>query len=521
MKNKTLVIVGSGLATRLQPLTTYIPKFLVNIGKHVGLYYILNYWLNQGVNKVVLIVNSKHKAITEEYIKLYFSDLNYELRICDTALGTAHTIFKTLGKDFDGQNLVFSWCDVFPSMPVSEGFWKRTGATVVTDSVNLGNRYNLENGKLENVSDKQNGNVVGIYHVNPFYSSNTYETGQDFVDFINSYFCNLKEEPLSGIVDFGDMPKLKAVISKINDGCREFNSLEISDNLVTKIALNEKGKELIQKELDWYDKVECVQSDENLFPIIDSRELTRFSMQRIQGKTIKEALLQLESTDDRVKLVTRVIDTLSKLHSLDSLDFRHGKMLLDILEESRLKLLSRYKEISGLISAFPKIERVNGIKILDPIDAINKISEYIFCHYTVNKPTYHLIHGDCQFSNTMISDDGDIKLIDPRGYFGNTKFYGLKEYDNAKILYGASGYDLFNSSIAPPIVIENSDNLVISDLDPYGIMSEMHTTDLEKAWFCVIWNGLAQYTKNDPTKSYIALNRSLYYISKFLSTKDI
>ena len=35
-------------------------------------------------------------------------------------------------------------------------------------------------------------------------------------------------------------------------------------------------------------------------------------------------------------------------------------------------------------------------------------------------------------------------FIDPRGYFGNKKIYGIKEYDYAKLLFGISGYSIFD-----------------------------------------------------------------------------
>ena len=59
---------------------------------------------------------------------------------------------------------------------------------------------------------------------------------------------------------------------------------------------------------------------------------------------------------------------------------------------------------------------------------------------------FRLIHGDCTFSNIMF-DTFDMKtiLIDPRGYFGKTKFYGDVDYDWAKLYYSLCGeYDQFN-----------------------------------------------------------------------------
>ena len=59
---------------------------------------------------------------------------------------------------------------------------------------------------------------------------------------------------------------------------------------------------------------------------------------------------------------------------------------------------------------------------------------------------FRLIHGDCTFSNLMF-DTYNMKavLIDPRGYFGKTKFYGDVDYDWAKLYYSLKGeYDQFN-----------------------------------------------------------------------------
>ena len=58
---------------------------------------------------------------------------------------------------------------------------------------------------------------------------------------------------------------------------------------------------------------------------------------------------------------------------------------------------------------------------------------------------YHLIHGDCQFSNILYnSQDSKVYLVDPRGYFGKSYVYGYQAYDYGKIAYALSGYDHFN-----------------------------------------------------------------------------
>ena len=53
-----------------------------------------------------------------------------------------------------------------------------------------------------------------------------------------------------------------------------------------------------------------------------------------------------------------------------------------------------------------------------------------------------MIHGDCVFSNVMLSESGDIKFVDVRGMVGDKKTcYGLYLYDYAKIYQSLIGYD--------------------------------------------------------------------------------
>ena len=68
---------------------------------------------------------------------------------------------------------------------------------------------------------------------------------------------------------------------------------------------------------------------------------------------------------------------------------------------------------------------------------------------------FYFIHGDLCFSNILygensITNDLILKMIDPRGVFGKTKYYGDFYYDLAKISHSCNGgyeyliYDKFN-----------------------------------------------------------------------------
>lgn len=72
------------------------------------------------------------------------------------------------------------------------------------------------------------------------------------------------------------------------------------------------------------------------------------------------------------------------------------------------------------------------------------IYQYIKTIYT---DEFNFIHGDFCFSNILygeINDNVILKFIDPRGTFGNTKFYGDLYYDLAKLSHSVNGgYEYF------------------------------------------------------------------------------
>jgi hypothetical protein len=86
---------------------------------------------------------------------------------------------------------------------------------------------------------------------------------------------------------------------------------------------------------------------------------------------------------------------------------------------------------------------INGKKCTNIFAVKDKITAEM---RTMYPKQFHLIHGDCTFHNMMIETKGVRPvLIDPRGYFGKTKFYGDADYDWAKLYYSVVGnYDQFN-----------------------------------------------------------------------------
>ncbi|MCY9591285.1 hypothetical protein PC41400_06325 [Paenibacillus chitinolyticus] len=57
-------------------------------------------------------------------------------------------------------------------------------------------------------------------------------------------------------------------------------------------------------------------------------------------------------------------------------------------------------------------------------------------------PAIAVLHGDLCFSNVLYAPDTQaVKLVDPRGSFGNPGIYGDRRYDLAKIRHSLNGYE--------------------------------------------------------------------------------
>lgn len=124
--------------------------------------------------------------------------------------------------------------------------------------------------------------------------------------------------------------------------------------------------------------------------------------------------------------------------------------------DSRLMYINKTEnEYNNLINNFEffKIFETNDSIVLNGVELKTfktiwpKIKEYIENNCLVNNLNY--IHGDFCFSNILyginpINNDVVLKYIDPRGCFGNTKFYGDYYYDLAKLLHSCDGgYEYF------------------------------------------------------------------------------
>jgi hypothetical protein len=127
---------------------------------------------------------------------------------------------------------------------------------------------------------------------------------------------------------------------------------------------------------------------------------------------------------------------------------------------------------------------------------------------------FGLIHGDTNSSNTMYNASYDtIKFIDPRGIFGGQKYYGDVLYDQAKFMYGLTGYDNFNLDKNFKFEI-NGDEI---QFDTGGLELEDLCNDRHiKILVGLIWLKLPFYIKNNPNKVIASYFHGMALLTKYL-----
>jgi hypothetical protein len=156
-----------------------------------------------------------------------------------------------------------------------------------------------------------------------------------------------------------------------------------------------------------------------------------------------------------------------KFESDEDIEKNSLLMFIEKTETEYLKLLNNF-DFFKLFENNQDIS-VNGVRIL-PFELIwPKIKKHITDNLIPKK--LHFFHGDFCFNNVLYGTNkktGDVifKFIDPRGKFGNVKFYGDLYYDLAKISHSCNGgYEYFINDKFTVNQIENKFELLFSNLN--------------------------------------------------------
>lgn len=498
-----IVISASGKGTRLLPITKDIPKLLVNVDNLNVLNKIINYW-GKYSNKFIVIIDSKYNEIVDFYLKL--SNIQYEIINvnCNNSEENSYTLNKALNnKKYTNKKILITWCDIYPNSIIPEEMF--TDKNIIFTYKNCG-RYNAFNNKI---IKKSYGNIIGIYYFGCFNHINNFEPYMDICDCYKTNFGDFITYEIENLTDIGDYQKLHYYINnkKQNYSTRYFNTIiDLPDNILEKRSTCSYGNRVITNEMLFYK----YNSLDNMPEIIEFG-YDYFKMKKLLN--VKNVIDVFNNSDIEFQnfILKNILREIKKIHNLEKIEVNKCILLEDIKIEFYDKVLHRVNNIQQLLSYFHNINSVNNICIKYNHEyIIDKLYKKIKIYILENKIDYNTIHGDPHMSNILIDGNDKLFFIDPRGYFGNTKLFGLKEYDISKIIYSLSGFDQINNDNHFFIIKKsNIDTNINNNIDYY-----LHLFDYDKDMLISMtilhWFGLTEYSKNNIHKCISSYYYGIY-----------
>ena len=289
-----------------------------------------------------------------------------------------------------------------------------------------------------------------------------------------------------------------------------FNNITINNNNFNKQSKNLYGKIKINNEIDFY---LYIIKNNIFFPMPNLKNYGDgyLSIEYIENSctlTNKITKLNVYEWINKIKNLLNIIHNIQKPVVFDTIK-------TDLHIELNKKILDRFNEYDWCSNIlFNSIKSVNNVKIKDIFYYSDIIKSKVISHLN-NRNYYNLIHGDIHLGNILLDKNENIYFIDPRGYFGESKIFGLYEYDYAKLLFGLSCYSVFDEmNINELKIVDN--NLEIEFIKQYEYIFESKTFDTVTTLLCLsIWLANNSCFSNI-NKKITSLMIAYYYCEKYI-----
>lgn len=294
-----------------------------------------------------------------------------------------------------------------------------------------------------------------------------------------------------------------------------FNNIYVNDGYkyLKKEAINSYAKSKLYDELKFYDYVKINNINIKIPDIIE------YSLDYYVMNYIKSTFSDDTYNYDFKKMIPIIINELKKLYKYNKIVDREYYNKI-ILEETIAKIKNRFEDISTIIYDDIKIKKINNLELLSFNEILIIINDKINCYLNSiksdNNPKIEIIHGDPQLNNIIINND-DIYFIDPKGRFGSSELFGIKEYDIAKLYVSQSGYLIFDDMNQFQINDESIfiDFISIPDFDLHS--PDEFDTYLIKLFFITIWLSNAHVFKENISKVKYSHYIALYFATHLIN----
>lgn len=528
-----LVILTGGSGSRLVDIHQNLyQKIFINSGQTSFLQKMLMTYEEHFENFLILVHSNDRRQYEQIIDTFSFSKpiklINFD-DFSSFGVGTFLTLYD-LRNVLPRYDVCITWSDIILDSTEVLSELKTVDNAIITD-INCRHRLMYDGVSIYHANN--NGNIPGFFYFEDVRSvlsifsideiNINLQNKPDFAEYLSVIIDNnhISCTKLDGtFLDFGDMSKYCKYLETVDIKQRYFNDISILDTTVVKTALTDKGREVLTKELSFYQNLPNAVAM-TLFPTIISSDVDNncivhsFTMSKVAGETVHDYVKRLDYDQTNVIMCKELYDNFEKtmsntLHSISpygtSLNYDRNRLMNDLKVEYYDVTLSRLRKIDAIL---PKINTVNNIPVLSTLTAILVINKFIKQYET----SYSMIHGDTNTSNVFINTDGKFTLIDPRGHFGNTYMFGDKNYDLAKFLYGLTGYDSFN--LTKDMRFIYTDGSITYDKFSAYELDDITDNDVLKFIVSIIWLKLPYYTINNINKAIVSYAHGLYLITKY------
>ena len=495
-----------------------IPEYLLNINNKNILYYNIFYWMKY-VSRIFLIIDSKYNKITYFYIKYFLAIYEKKIIIINdeninTNVNTNNSfinnILNNLLIKYEIKDLLISNMSIIPNQKIDFNLLNSKNENDIY-IFTYGNKYqyNFENKIIK--TNENNGNVIGIYLIKNYKHNqiNNDELYTNFDNYLNN-FGKMYEIKIEKINDYTDLDTY--TINYQNKNINIFNTFDydyiIENNKILKKSKNEGLNNSIKREIIFYKYIQKYEKLLNLFP-----KLLHFyeNAYVIEYNIDYKKLLFIHNTiNENEKIILGLLNSLNILHNNSGINISKLEFINNLKIETYQEIINSVKMIDPILQSFPRFKKVNNIFVDSFQTIIDKFSKFIFNYYnTLDIYQYNLIHGNPYFSNILINDEQNILFIEPKGCYGNTQNYGLKDYDYSKILLSTYIYNNFNiDSISNDEICFHNSKIELSNIFIQKYFNKIHFILSVLQLF-----KLAEYNKNDPFTCILC-----YYYGLYLGT---
>jgi dTDP-glucose pyrophosphorylase len=488
MNNKPIgIILSAGkVHESLYPIFGEVNNGLVPVKGKPSILYILEQYKQMGLEKVYISVGYDKENLTNIVLASFEKELDIQLIEVDYEKKPGFSLLKII-KKINRENNENKSNDILITLADSLVTYDYKKMIEQGSTVLISNDFEISGYWCGVIKDKKgiikelyekdyNTNIewalVGVYYLENVDFLNNMDDNNYQISDILKYYIEKKEdikilEPELWF-DTGHLNKYYQSKKQMMSS-RYFNSFEYDDILGT-VKKKSTDKKKLRDEIIWYENIP--KKLKVLIPKIIDYQIdgdVSIEMEYYGYPSLLELWLYGNlSTNIWENIIKRVVKLINLFRS-----YKGNVSIDDYNYMYYTKTLNRIKDLKKINPQMKKLLDyeyifINGEKLNNWSYFESQLKNLVNGLY--NEKDNCILHGDMCFSNTLFDlNNGIIRLIDPRGEWGENILYGDIKYDIAKLRHSISGKydfivnDLFNIEL-------NGNNI---DLE-INLLSEMH-----------------------------------------------